>query len=187
MPVFRLKENLPAGVLPGANRYEGRAEVTAKISAGKPMKRRRVPGLIDLFDVSDPDEIRALARDPRLDRSFETATCPINGMLLQRSLKVLSFRGRRLPTMMPRDDAQRASRQQELWNSLSGKATSIKTGPEDLQPLAEWVRGVGPDAQLGILVQQRLGQLFSSEFAATEESWNAAKVLVAAPGPVICR
>lgn len=31
-------------------------------------------------------------------------------------------------------------------------------------PLANWVRGVGPDAQVGILVQQLLGQLFSSKF-----------------------
>jgi hypothetical protein len=145
------------------------------------MKRRRVPGLIDLFEVNDPDEIKALARDPHLDRSFETATCPVNWLLLKRSLKVLSFNGRRFPTMMPRDDPQRASRQQELWNTLTEKAASIKIGPEELEPLAKWVRGAGSDDQLGILVQQLLGQLFSGKFTATEESWAAAKVLVAAP------
>jgi hypothetical protein len=145
------------------------------------MKRRRVPGLIDLFEVSDPNEIKALARDPHLDRKFETATCPFNSLLLKRSLTVLSFRGRRFPTMTPRDDAQRISSQQELWNTLSEKAASIKSGPEELAPLADWVRGVGPDAQLGILVQQLLGQLFLSKFAATGDSWSAAKVLVAAP------
>jgi hypothetical protein len=145
------------------------------------MKRRRVPGLIDLFEVSDPSEIKALARDPHLDRRFETATCPVNWLLLKRSLKVLSFRGRRFPTMMPRDDAQRASRQEELWNTLTAKSASIKSGPDELEPLANWVRGVGPDDQLGILVQQLLGQLFDSKFVATEESWTAAKVLVAAP------
>jgi hypothetical protein len=145
------------------------------------LKRRRIPGLIDLFEVSDPNEIKALARDPHLDRRFETATCPINWLLLKRSLKVLSFGGRRFPTMMPRDDAERASRQQELWNTLSERAASIKTGPNELEPLAEWVKGVGPDEQLGILVQQLLGQIFSSEFVATEESWSAAKVVVTAP------
>jgi hypothetical protein len=145
------------------------------------LKRRRIPGFIDRFEVSDPGEITALARDPNLDRKFETATCPVNWLLLKRSLKVLSFRGRRFPTMVPRDDAQRASRQQELWTTLSEKAASIKRGPEELEPLADWVRGVGPDAQLGILVQQLLGQLFFSKFVATEESWSAAKVLVAAP------
>jgi hypothetical protein len=145
------------------------------------MKRRRVPGLIDLFEVSDPDEIKAVARDPNLDRRFETTTCPVNWLLLKRSLTVLSFGGRRFPTMMSRDDAQRASRQQELWNTLGEKAASIKSGPEELEPLADWVRGVGSDAQLGILVQQLLGQLFSGKFVATEESWSAANVLVAAP------
>jgi hypothetical protein len=145
------------------------------------MKRRRVPGLIDLFEVSDPNEISALARHPNLDRRFETTTCPLNWLLLRRSLKVLSFGGHRFPTMMPQDDAQRASRQQELWNTLSETAAYIKGGPKELEPLAEWVRGVGADAQLGILVQQLLGQLFSNKFIATEESWNAAKVLVAAP------
>lgn len=145
------------------------------------MKRLRIPGLIDLFEVSGPNEIKALGRDPHIDRRFETATCPINWLFLKRSLKVLSFAGRRFPTMMPRDDAQRASRQQELWVTLSEKAAFIKSGSDELEPLADWVRGVGSDAHLGLLVQQLLGQLFSSKFVATEESWSAAKVLVAAP------
>lgn len=145
------------------------------------LRRLRIPGIVDLFKVSDPKEIQALARDPNLDRRFETATCPINWLLLKRSLKVLSFSGRRFPTMMPQDDPQRASRQQELWNTLSERAASIKSGPDQLEPLADWVRGVGPDAQVGILVQQLLGQLFSSKFIANEESWSAAKVLVTAP------
>ncbi len=132
------------------------------------LRRSRIPGLIDLFEVTDPSEIKALASDPRLDRKFETATCPVNWLLLKRSLSVLSFDRRRFPTMMPRDDAQRASRQQELWNTLSGKAASISSGPGELEPLADWVRGVGSDAQLGILAQQLLGRLFSSEFVATE-------------------
>jgi len=145
------------------------------------LKRLKVTGFVDLFEASDPSEIKALARDPRLDRRFDTNTCPINWLLLKRSLKVLSFRGQRFPTMMPRDNAERARRQQELWNILSEKAASIKNGPDELEPLASWVRGVGADAQLGMLIQQLLGQLFSSNFVATQESWKAAQVLVAAP------
>jgi hypothetical protein len=137
--------------------------------------------LVDLFEVNDPTEIKVLATDPRLDRKFETSSCPINWLLLKRSLKVLTFAGNRFPTMMPRDDAQRERRQQELWIALSERATAIKSGPEELEPLANWVRGIGSEAQLGILVQQLLGQLFSSQFIATEESWAAAKTLVAAP------
>jgi hypothetical protein len=44
------------------------------------MKRRKVSGLIDLYEVTDPLEIQALARDAHLDRQFETATCcPLMG------------------------------------------------------------------------------------------------------------
>jgi len=145
------------------------------------LKRRKIPGLVDLFEVSDSNEIKALAQDPCLNRRFDTNTCPVNWLLLKRSLKVLSFRGRRFPTMMPREDKQRELRQQELWNILSEKAASIKSGPDELEPLASWVRGVGPDTQVGILVQQLLGRLFSSQFVATPESWRAAQILVAAP------
>jgi len=145
------------------------------------MKRLRVPGLIDLFEVSEPTEIKALASDPRLDRRFETGTCPINWLLLKRSLMVLSFEGRRFPTMTPRGSAQRKLDQQELWTNLSEKASAITSGPDELEPLANWVRGVGSETQPGILVQQLLGRLFSSKFVATEESWSAAKILVAAP------
>jgi hypothetical protein len=145
------------------------------------LKRQEIPGFIDLFEVSDPAEIEALARDARVDRRFEVAGCPMNRFLLKRSLAVLSFEGRRFPTMTPRDDAERARRQRELWNRLSERATGIKDGPAELEPLANWVRGGGSDEELGILVQQLLGRLFSNQFVATEKSWNAAKILVAAP------
>jgi hypothetical protein len=145
------------------------------------LKRQAVPGLIDLFEVSDPAEIEALARDTRIDRRFESGGCPINRLLLERSLMVLSFRGRRFPTIVSRDDAERARRQRELWNRLSDSAAGIKDGPDELGPLARWVRGVGSDDELGIFVQQLLGRLFSRQFVATEKSWNAAKILVAAP------
>jgi hypothetical protein len=137
--------------------------------------------LVDLFEVSDPNEIKTLARDPRLDRNFETPTCPLNWLLLKRSLTVLSFRGRRFPTMRSRDDSGRAHAQQALWNTLSEQATSVSTGPDELEAVAQWVKGVGSDAELGILTQQLLGRLFSSPFLATDKSWAAAEILVAAP------
>jgi hypothetical protein len=145
------------------------------------VKRRKIRGLIDVVDVTDPAEIKALAGDPRLDRVFDTRTCPINWLLLTRSLAVLSFRGRRFPTMMPRGAPGRALHQEQLWSALSGQAAAIERGPEQLEPLATWVRGSGSDADVGILVQQLLGQLFASGFVATPESWRAAQILVAAP------
>jgi hypothetical protein len=144
------------------------------------LKRRNIPGLVDLFEVSEPGEIQAFASDARIDRRFDTRGCPVNRLLLKRSLRALSLQGRRFPTMVRRDDPEHTRRQRELWSRLSERAAAIKNGPRELQSLVNWVRGVGSDGELGILVQQLLGSLFSSQLVATEESWNAATVLVAA-------
>jgi hypothetical protein len=145
------------------------------------LRHRRIPGIVDLCEVNDPQEIKGVANDPVIDRHFETRTCPMNWFLLKRSLSVLSFRGRRFPTMEPRDCATRARAQEELWRRLNDQTETIKAGPVSLEPLAEWVRGVGSDTEAGIRTQELLGRLFRSDFAATEKSWAAALVLVAAP------
>jgi hypothetical protein len=164
---------------------DGRPPWTAsklwEILGGFNLKHTRIPGVVNIFEVNDPQEIKSLAKNPVIDRQFETRTCPINWLLLKRSLSVLSFRGRRFPTMEPRDCATRARAQQGLWSRLNDETDDIKAGPVVLEPLAEWVRGVGSDAEAGIRTQQLLGRLFRSDFNATEESWAAARVLVAAP------
>jgi hypothetical protein len=146
-----------------------------------PMKRLRISGIADLYQVDEPEEIRALAQDPRVDRQFELRTCPLNWLLLKRSLAVLSFKGRRFPTMTRRDSPERQTHQQALAQSLHERAAAIRLGPEELAALAHWVRGEGPESQVGVLTQQLLGGLFFPGFVATDESGAAAQVLVAAP------
>jgi hypothetical protein len=93
------------------------------------LRHRRIPGMVNLFEVNDPQEIKSVANDPVIDRYFQTPTCPMNWFLLKRSLSVLSFRGRRFPTMEPRDCAARAGAQGELWRKLNDQTESIKAGP----------------------------------------------------------
>jgi hypothetical protein len=145
------------------------------------LKQRRIPGIVNLFEVSDPSEIKTLATDPIVDRFFDTRTCPINWFMLKRSLLVLSFNGRRFPTMKSRLCERRARSQAELWHKLNDQVATVKAGPIGLAPLAEWVKGVGSEAEVGMLAQQVLGRLFRNDFTAKPESWAAALVLVAAP------
>ena len=145
------------------------------------MNRIRIPGIVNIFKVSQPEEIKFLAQDPRIDRKFDTRTCPANWVLLKRSLAVLSFEGRRFPTMTPRDVVQRQTNQENLRSALNQRIAAISAGPQELEALANWVRGAGAEPQIGILTQQLLGGLFSPAFEASEDSWTAAKVLVAAP------
>jgi hypothetical protein len=145
------------------------------------VKRYRIPGVLDVYEVSDPKEIKAVNNDPRIDRQFDSRTCPFNWLLVKRCLSVLSYGENRFPTMKPRDSRVRQSAQQNLWNRLNLKVAEIKLGPEELEPLAHWVRGYGADESLGLAAQQILGRLFSETFVATPESWDAATTLVKAP------
>ncbi len=145
------------------------------------MRHRHIAGLINVYEVSDPVEIKAVGDDPVIDRSFETSTCPVNWFLLKRSINALSFRGRRFPTMEPRQCSSRARAQEQLWQRLNEQIPDIKAGPVSLAPIAEWVKGSGRDDAVGILTQQLLGGLFRSDFTATQETWAAALVLVKAP------
>src|SRR5277367_3092285 len=131
------------------------------------MKRLKIPGVADIFKVSEPKEINALAQDPRVDRKFDLQTCPFNWFLLKRSLSVLSVGNRRFPTMISRDSRQRKSDQQELWNQLNERIPFFRDGPDELDALANWVRGAGEDSEVGILAQQLLGRLFFPGFVAT--------------------
>ena len=145
------------------------------------MKRNHIPGLLDVYEVSDPKEIEAVNNDPRIDRQFGSQTCPLNWLLVQRALSVLSYAGKRFPTMRPRDSMERKSAQEALWNRLNLKVHEMKLGPEELEPLAQWVRGHGAEESLGLQAQQILGRLFTETFVATAESWDAATTLVRAP------
>jgi hypothetical protein len=62
----------------------------------------------------------------------------------------------------------------------------VRLGPEELEPLAQWVRSNGDQEflglqSLGLQAQQVLGRLFSVTFVATPASWAAATTLVKAP------
>ncbi len=145
------------------------------------MRRTRIPGLIDVVRVDDPAEIRELVERPEMDRQFKTRRPLINGLLLWRAVKALTLRGNRLPAMRPRGETHRASEQDELWARLNAAASTTKRGPENLEALAQWVKGNGTDIQLGILVQEAVGRLFSPTYSADEESWSAALLLRDAP------
>jgi hypothetical protein len=145
------------------------------------LKRHYIPGVLDIYEVSDPKEIEAVNNDPRIDRRFDSRTCPLNWLFVKRSLSALSYAGKRFPTMSSRDSVERKSAQEALWNRLNLKVAEVKLGPEELEPLAQWVRGYGAQESLGMQAQQVLGRLFSETFVATPESWEAATTLVRAP------
>jgi hypothetical protein len=144
------------------------------------MKRTYFPGITDIVVVTDPEEIRTISNDSRFDRDF-IAHGPIrNVQLLRKLLRIFSLNGRLFQPMLPRTNPSRAAAQDKLWSRLNIKAEEVKRGPAELEPLAEWVRGIGTAEKLDLLVQQSLGRLFVGTLTATEESLAAAHMLLEA-------
>jgi hypothetical protein len=144
------------------------------------MKRTYFPGIIDIVVVTDPAEIRTISNDPRFDRDFIGHGPVRNVLLLRKMLRIFSLNGKLFRIILPRSDPSRAAAQDELWSRLSVKADEVKHGPAELEPLAEWVRGIGTEEKLGLLVQQSIGRLFVETFTATEESLAAAGMVLEA-------
>jgi len=146
------------------------------------MKRTYVPGIADIVEVTDPAEVRTISNDSRFGRDFVAHGPVRNVQLLRKMLRIFSLNGRLFPTMLPRTNPSRATAQDELWLRLNVKADVVKHGPAELEPLAEWVRGIGTAEKLDLLVQQSIGRLFVETFTATEESLAAAHMVLEAAG-----
>jgi len=144
------------------------------------MKAKRVPGLIDLIEVSDLGEIKAANQHRDIDRQFSWRLPLLNGLLLSNVLGTLSDREQRFPTMLSKQDVVRAHNQDALWNRLNAKASSLRDGPVELDRIATWLKGAGEDQAIGILLQELIGRAFDSSYKATQESWAAAVTLDAA-------
>jgi hypothetical protein len=147
---------------------------------GHSMKRTYFPGITDIVVVTDPVEIRTVSNESRFDRDFAGHVPIRNGQRLRKMLRIFSVNGRLFPTVLPRTNPIRAAAQDDLWARLNRKADEVKRGPAELEPLAEWVRGIGTAKQIGLLVQQSVGRLFVETFNATDESWAAACVVLEA-------
>src|SRR4029077_18899304 len=144
------------------------------------MKRTYFPGITDIVVVRNPAEIRTISNDSRLDRDFIGHGPVRDVQLLRKMLRIFSVNGRLFPTMLPRTDPSRAAAQDELWSRLNVKADEVKHGPAELEPLAEWVRGIGTTEKLDLLLQQSIGRLFVETFTATEDSLVAAQMVLEA-------
>ncbi len=144
------------------------------------MNHKRIAGLVDVIEISDRSEIDAANARPEIDRKL-TLTFPLlNGLLLSKLTGILSHRNARFPTLLPRQDAARASEQRALWERLNAKALQFRSGRAPLESAAAWVRGVGDDREAGILLQELIGGVFDPLYEADAESWAAAVTMDAA-------
>jgi len=140
----------------------------------------RIPGLIDLIQADARSDIRSLANDARLDRKFDPCGPLINRVLVLRIRNVLRIAGMPLPSVAPRDDAERKAAQDKLRQRLDPAAGKPLWDEETIAGLAAAVRDMPGAPAIGPTTQQAVGRLFVADYRASSESWIAAAVLDAA-------
>jgi hypothetical protein len=139
--------------------------------------RITIPGIVRLAWLSDPDEVVAANASGVVQRSLSGL-----GGLVQRSIaaKLAVFRksdGDIWPAFRDRDDPLRAKSQTKLEADLSHTRALLKRVAPETDALAAYVRTGSTNRPPEIIVQQMVGRLFFRDYAASEESYDAACAL----------
>ena len=143
--------------------------------------RFRIPALLDVLTVADPDRIADLANDLRLDRKYGGKGPLFNRIVTGRIRRALSLNGEPLPPVAPRGAERPKPAQAALEAHLNQIAAALDAGDSSIQALANYVRGEEPISSVGPVAQQAVGRLFDPYYTGDTKSWAAAKVLDQAP------
>jgi hypothetical protein len=144
-------------------------------------RRIRIPGVVDLLRIDEPEVITQVSREQRLDRDFVEAGPFLNRYIARRVRQILQVDGTPLPSVAPRDYVHRAEKQAALEESLKQLLANGEPAPDHLDALAAYVQGVGGDATVGMAAQEAIGRLFVPDYRASGKTWRAACVFDAAP------
>ncbi len=139
--------------------------------------RLRVPPLCDIVLVDDPQEMDWLERDPAIIREVSPAGGWIHRWLHGRIHPTLSVGTVPLPVFGARDDAERADRQRKLEFRLSTGSMVPPLDGDALSAMARYVAGADAEVPVGVAAQQAVGHMLVPGYAATPESYEAAKLL----------
>ncbi|TMJ98281.1 MAG: hypothetical protein E6G77_14805, partial [Alphaproteobacteria bacterium] len=124
----------------------------------------RIPGLIDLIQADARSDIRSLANDARLDRKFDPCGPLINRVLVLRIRNVLRIASMPLPSVAPRDDAERKAAQDKLRQRLDPAAGKPLWDEETIAGLAAAVRDMPGAPAIGPATQRAVGCLFVADY-----------------------
>jgi hypothetical protein len=135
--------------------------------------RLRVPNLIDLVLVSDSKQIAWLNQHPAITRPTDPSRSWLHRLLDRRLRADLSIDGKPLPVFQPRSDECRAERQRALYAAFE----ALRGLPGDECALiADYLAGRKQLPEIGVVVQQWCGRLFSDRYRSTDETYAAGRL-----------
>ena len=140
--------------------------------------RIRIPKVIDLLLVSDPDQIQWLNRHPDIGRPLDSSIGPLHRWIGRRLHTDMGFGGEVLPVFLPRSDENRAKRQHQLDEALED---AHGLPGEERDTIAEYVSGKADPDDIGAIVQQWCGRLFDAHYRSSKETYEAGRLLARWP------
>jgi hypothetical protein len=141
---------------------------------GAPPLRLRIPKVIDVVVVSEPDQIQWLNQHEAVTRPLDPSASWLHRFIEGRLSGDLGFHGARLPVFLARGDQGRAQRQRELDDTLE----DVRGMPgEERDTIARYVSGEIDADEIGVTVQQWCGRLFLAHYRAAKETYEAGRLL----------
>lgn len=144
-------------------------------------RRIRIPLLLDVVMVDDVDQLTTLNRHPAISRVISGHGGLAHRMIQRRIYGTLTVGATPLPVFAGRDDPDRVKAQVGLEAHLTGPVPGEVVPRGAIEPLARYVAGEDIGEPIGVAVQQLIGRMFVPGYAATVESWEAARVIDAWP------
>jgi len=136
-----------------------------------------IPGIIRLVIVKTPDEVLAVSNASMIQRPLSGRGGLVNRLI---AAKLAVFRtpdGDIWPAFGDRLDRLRAEHQEALEAALSNVEPLLRRIAPEIAELGGYVRHGVAHRSTGVVVQQAVGRLFFADYAASEESYDAARTL----------
>jgi hypothetical protein len=124
--------------------------------------------------VSDAEQIAWLNQHPAVSRPIDPTRSWLHRVLDRRFLLDLAFDGEPLPVFRERADERREERQKLLYAAFE----SLRGLPGDeVDLIADEVSGRTSVPDIGVVVQQWCGRLFTDRYRSTQETYEAGRLI----------
>jgi hypothetical protein len=136
--------------------------------------RIRFANWIDIVLVHDSDQIQWLNQHPDVEREIDPSASWLHRFADKRFKLDLGFGTQALPVFLSRKNAARADKQQKAHARLD----DLRGLPgEERDRITDYVSGKDTPDDIGVVVQQWCGRLFSSHYRSTREVYDAGRML----------
>jgi hypothetical protein len=146
--------------------------------------RIKLGSFVDLLIVHEPKQIHWFNQHPDVEREIDGAASFLHRILEKRLKLDLGFADKVLPVFRARKDQQREAEQARLHERLE----NLRGAPgEERNWITDYVSGKDVPEDIGVIVQQWCGRLFSSHYRSSKEVYEAGKLLAEWPATLPLR